>query len=774
MICSALFLLLVGCIIADKNIASKGKARQVDNYSKHFGHAHLAIDGNTNGWCCSSVTHTKSQGTKAWWRLDFSKTYVVSKIRIWNRAGSTMWRLYGVQVTTDNKYLSTLNPWWSGNPIEIKVNREVTYITIFGKFSYLSLAEVEVFGHVKKKKKGLCGKTSDFLDKISNPPELVKGFVDFAFGTAWGVGDLKGVGASCKALGAYTNGLDYMYVQQKAPGDTKAGKIIMDRGEADKVNREKCLASGAENCSKKVSKMEKAGGALQKVNDKAFFPICMAFRPCAKDNLRFLKEISFGIWFGGNGVPIGTAGPFQFSFLGIIVSTSGDLLPATNLLLNKGGRKVLGMHVLIKGSVNFPITRKEKKIITVAAKIGIGVYGQMTLSNHQVVNSPSQLLEMLISNGADVDKFVHIVKTGKFRRYENDALRSLRSATLQVFGELNADITIHFKELLKTNKVGDLAITAKGQWQQEMHCDLKNMKNTRVAVWQSITAEIDLSQIFNLLGDFGKVLPSAKISMHYQHYMGIYFTPFRLDFQMVLGVSVHLQCKGLYDMINVIYKIINFVPSYVNTGSLKSDVKALESITKAICSGKHKLSVSISFNDGSIDAVETYIAYNSNKLRLSDLPTCPSVHGTPPGGKCIKNSDCRSDKGKYNDNGRAMKDGYCKNHGTFKTTLGCFGRCQKKLRGGHSCSKSDLNSPPWENLDVNSAEHAACQSGRCVCDTCTEVSSNKLRNGKKCKTDNQCESNNCDGEFMGLACSGTCRDKPKPKRCCVFGHCWNC
>jgi len=83
----------------------------------------------------------------------------------------------------------------------------------------------------------------------------------------------------------------------------------------------------------------------------------------------------------------------------------------------------------------------------------------------------------------------------------------------------------------------------------------------------------------------------------------------------------------------------------------------------------------------------------------------------------------------------------------------------KKLRGGESCSKSKLNSPFWEHLDVSSAEHAACQSGKCVCGTCAEVSSKRLRDDKKCVFDGHCASGWCQGRVT-INCEGSC----KPKR----------
>jgi len=137
-------------VITDKNIACEGKASQSDNYAGKYGFAHLAIDGNTDGrWSSKSVTHTSKQGKDAWWRLDFSKTYYVSEIRIWNRVDCCSERLNGVTVRLDGgkkNILVTLNI-KKGNPIVIKVNDALNRITINGGTSYLSLAEVEVFGH---------------------------------------------------------------------------------------------------------------------------------------------------------------------------------------------------------------------------------------------------------------------------------------------------------------------------------------------------------------------------------------------------------------------------------------------------------------------------------------------------------------------------------------------------------------------------------------------------------------------------------------------------
>merc|ERR1712141_164153 len=133
-----------------KNIAREGKASQSDNYSSRYGLAHVAIDGNKDGrWSGKSVTHTRSHGKAAWWRLDFSKMYYVSVIRIWNRLDCCSNRLNGVtvRVNDDNKLIATLDT-RKGNPIEVKVNGDVKRITIYGSTSFVSLAEVEVFGRI--------------------------------------------------------------------------------------------------------------------------------------------------------------------------------------------------------------------------------------------------------------------------------------------------------------------------------------------------------------------------------------------------------------------------------------------------------------------------------------------------------------------------------------------------------------------------------------------------------------------------------------------------
>jgi len=146
-----LFFFYFGLIATDKNIASAGEASQSDNYHNQ-GLAYLAIDGNTDGhWGGGSVTHTVKEGNEAWWRLDFSNTYYVSKILIWNRVDCCSERLNGVTVRIDDheNIIAKLDT-TKGNPIGIEVDDDVNKITIYGGNSVLSLAEVEVFGEIIK------------------------------------------------------------------------------------------------------------------------------------------------------------------------------------------------------------------------------------------------------------------------------------------------------------------------------------------------------------------------------------------------------------------------------------------------------------------------------------------------------------------------------------------------------------------------------------------------------------------------------------------------
>jgi len=183
-----LFCFVWGHIAADKNIAAEGKASQIDNFHKGYGHAEAAIDGNTDGRMKQgkSVTFTRRKGRAAWWRLDFSKTYEVSEIRIWNRNDCCSKRLNGaVVVVNDNTFVGMLST-QKGNPNVFKVDLDVQRLAVFGRRSYLSLAEVEVFGRLKYEssndkniaREGKASQSDNHNSKVGHAPVAIDGNTD--------------------------------------------------------------------------------------------------------------------------------------------------------------------------------------------------------------------------------------------------------------------------------------------------------------------------------------------------------------------------------------------------------------------------------------------------------------------------------------------------------------------------------------------------------------------------------------------------------------------
>jgi len=131
-----------------RNIASLGSASQVDNWDGSMT-ANKAIDGNTNGHMSGrSVSHTRSTGRGAWWKLNFPDQVYIHKIVIYHRVDCCMHRINGMTVYIDGALVGTLHHWGSSN--EIIVNRRGKEIVVRGTDSvgdgYLQMAEVQVFG----------------------------------------------------------------------------------------------------------------------------------------------------------------------------------------------------------------------------------------------------------------------------------------------------------------------------------------------------------------------------------------------------------------------------------------------------------------------------------------------------------------------------------------------------------------------------------------------------------------------------------------------------
>jgi len=134
-------------VMGYSNIASEGRASQVN--TGWDGVAWRAIDGNIDGhYNSQSVTHTKSEGTSAWWKLQFITVYNIAEIRVWNRVDCCSSRLDGATVLIDGREVGKIHG--GGRVFRFpNLNKEGSSVMIKGRNSYLSLAEVQVFGKVK-------------------------------------------------------------------------------------------------------------------------------------------------------------------------------------------------------------------------------------------------------------------------------------------------------------------------------------------------------------------------------------------------------------------------------------------------------------------------------------------------------------------------------------------------------------------------------------------------------------------------------------------------
>ncbi|XP_063681876.1 coadhesin-like [Bolinopsis microptera] len=127
------------------NIASEGLATQID--TDHNGEASRAIDGNTsNRWGSNSITHTKTEGTNAWWRLTFPDNVYMEQIKVYGREDCCADRLDNATVYVDGELVGTVNSKIGfPNLINIAVSGQVIEIRPADR-QPLCLAEVEVIG----------------------------------------------------------------------------------------------------------------------------------------------------------------------------------------------------------------------------------------------------------------------------------------------------------------------------------------------------------------------------------------------------------------------------------------------------------------------------------------------------------------------------------------------------------------------------------------------------------------------------------------------------
>ena len=111
------------------------------------------MDGNTNGaWKVSSTTHTNSDN-EAWWKVDLGSAHQVNKVTLWNRTDCCGNRLSDFHVDLldidGNVIASKEHTGAAAATTDINVSADGVYavrVQLNGT-NYLSLAEVQVFGH---------------------------------------------------------------------------------------------------------------------------------------------------------------------------------------------------------------------------------------------------------------------------------------------------------------------------------------------------------------------------------------------------------------------------------------------------------------------------------------------------------------------------------------------------------------------------------------------------------------------------------------------------
>ncbi|XP_033980152.1 fucolectin-1-like [Trematomus bernacchii] len=139
-----------------ENLAIQGKATQSSVYGA--ADADRAIDGNrASKWGDGSCSHTAKE-RNPWWRLALPKTHKVFSVEITNRY-EVHERLNGAEIRigdslvnngADNPRFAVITSIPAGETAEFQVpngmDGRYVYIGITGRWEYLTLCEVEVFG----------------------------------------------------------------------------------------------------------------------------------------------------------------------------------------------------------------------------------------------------------------------------------------------------------------------------------------------------------------------------------------------------------------------------------------------------------------------------------------------------------------------------------------------------------------------------------------------------------------------------------------------------
>jgi hypothetical protein len=408
-------------------------------------------------------------------------------------------------------------------------------------------------------------------------------------------------------------------------------------------------------------------------------------------------------------------------------------------------------------------------------------------------------------DGSDIETMITNIQTKLFPENQGGVLHGSHA----LFGQFDLDFNLSLEPLLgKLGKGaclhGSTVSELSPQITEKMvSCELFSLKGAASAM---IKLDWEFSPTTGLAGTLG-VWAGASMQVNPMQFLGA--NPAFAAFGMLLDKSLNLQAEITAQMFMAMSIPLNYAFGITFEAKAKMDcapVKALgdglyhiaqgtanvggpaiydavygpiKPTVDALCGSSHEIAIrfSLGWKGTAVDRKNTYVELitkstgtnsqgistttttGSHRLTMEALPTC--APGGLVGDSCSLNTDCYStnadtDYDGYGGDGK----GYCKNS-VFDTSVLCLGTCMKKLSAGASCSADTLNIPVWQN-NAASSEKEACESGSCICDSCTKPGTTRLPDGDKCATDDNCLENSfCKDKrtVIGGGCVGTCQSK---------------
>jgi len=579
------------------------------------------------------------------------------------------------------------------------------------------------------------------------------------------IGLLKDSGSdSCKELGKTIGDVEVAWINADS---SEAGNFFADTAISKDENFKKCKDRGEdeEKC-KTEEELETPEASYAQKYKNIPFPICMALRPCDSKNVVF-KESTFGIHFGGDGIPIFKVATVDFNLIELAFSSHGDLTTASfdddlPPLLDVVKHTSWGMHIYLKAGAKIPLCKSgDKELLTAEANAGLGVLSITKLKNGKEIRSAAEFFGYFIDTGADINQLGQ-----KFRQLGSD----IKSVNFEINGVLDGTISVNLNDIFGTDGLNDISVDVKSRSVTQITFE---KGNTKLDFWNSFSAETSLRDILAVAPTLADCVPGADLSLLSQIYTSVPESG-PIDFIGAFTTTLQLDCGP----IRVILKVWEDLVAWIEKNNIHSNCKPLydkiDAVNKFlanVCDEGLKLGFQIRVKNGLVPH-DTFIQYNENKLRLSDLPICdaenfgikPSPHAREKAhdhaeSRCDTNDACFSNDGAYKVGFYDGNRGYCLNHPKLMTVKGCLGRCIKKLPAGAACDKDALNIFALEAANIADAEHEACQSGQCTCGVCTDKKQ-KVPNGGHCVLNEDCATGWCEAT-SSIGCTGVCRPKRK-------------